>query len=63
MLRVSALLLLLGAVASLTAQVPMAVSVPHAQDCDVAATATPASRRRGVVCAAISRVIFGLIGL
>ena len=45
MLRVSALLLLLGAVASLTAQVPMAVSVPHAQDCDVAATATPRELR------------------
>ncbi|MGC6489216.1 MAG: hypothetical protein ACON4Z_16335 [Planctomycetota bacterium] len=40
MTRAAALAWLFAAAAPLTAQAPMAVSVPHAQDCDVAATAT-----------------------
>ncbi len=45
MLRLPALLCLLLPLASLTAQVPLVASVPHAQDCDVAASATPTELR------------------
>lgn len=45
MFRLSALLWLLSAGASLLAQVPLKVSEPHAQDCEVAAMATATELR------------------